>query len=181
VPEVGAQRVGVAVHQGVGERELVEGLVPELALGLGRQDALAHAGQRRRQDERAHGRRAQAGDRLRHAAADVVAGQHDGLEADLVDEREHARRLRVGGVRVRRRRVVAVRAAEAAQVGRDDVGVVAQERDDRAVVGPRAGPAVQQHDRGARALAVVLQGESVDGPAQGHGAAGGRWAGPTRS
>src|SRR4051812_10716627 len=73
-----------------------------------------------------------------------------------------------GGGAGRRRAVVAVRAAEAAQVGHDDVGAVAQQRRDLALVRARARPAVQEDDRRAGAGAVVLEAEPVDGPTARH-------------
>src|SRR3954453_16120384 len=69
-----------------------------------------------------------------------------------------------GGGRVGGPAVVAVRAAEAAQVGHDDVGAVAQQRRDLALVRARARPAVQEDDRRAGAGAVVLPAEPVAGP-----------------
>jgi hypothetical protein len=48
VRQVRADRARVAVDERIGEFQLVEGLVPELALGVGGEDPLADAGQRRR-------------------------------------------------------------------------------------------------------------------------------------
>ena len=69
---------------------------------------------------------------------------------------------------------VAVRAAEAAQVGHDDVGLAGEQVGDVALVVARARPPVQEDDRGAGAGAVVLEGEAVDGPAAGHRRRAGR-------
>jgi hypothetical protein len=63
---------------------------------------------------------------------------------------------------------MAVRAAEAAEIRHDDVGLVREQRRDVALVVARPRPPVEQHDGRARARAVVLQGEAVDGPAAGH-------------
>jgi hypothetical protein len=68
----------VAVEQPLGEREPVEGLVPELALRVRAEDAAAHPGHRRRDHHAAHEVGPGLGDALRRARADVVAAEHDG-------------------------------------------------------------------------------------------------------
>lgn len=52
--EIGANRLCVAVNDLFDQAQLVEGLVPELSLRLGCEDALARPWQRRREDERTH-------------------------------------------------------------------------------------------------------------------------------
>ena len=143
----------------------MERLVPVL---VGVQDALAGAGHRRGEDERADRLGARRGDRPRHAAADVVADDHRAVEAQLVDQAEHARRLRLGAVGLFRRAVVAVGLAEAAQVGHDDVGAVLEQRHDVAVVAAVPGPAVEEHGGGTGSGAVVGEAEAVDRRAAGH-------------
>jgi hypothetical protein len=122
LPEVAQVRahLRLAGDQLVGKRQPVEGLVPELALRVRAQDAVADSGQRRRQHQRADRVRTLPRDRLRNAAADVVAHEDRPIEAQLVDQGEDARGLSVGEVG-RRRSVVAVGLAEAAQVGHHHV------------------------------------------------------------
>ena len=74
VPQVFPDGVGIAVDQLGGERKLVEGLIPELALCLRCEHAIAGSGQRGREHKGLHQIGMHPGDTLRDAAADVVAG-----------------------------------------------------------------------------------------------------------
>ena len=122
MPQVFADRVGVAVDQLIGERQLVERLVPELPLRLRGEYAIAGAGQRGRQHQRLHQFGMHPRHALRDAAADVVAGEHDPGQTQFLDQSHHAAGLRGGAVEVTHRHRVLVGTAEAAQIGNDDVG-----------------------------------------------------------
>ena len=146
----------------------MERLIPEGALALRREDAVADAGERRREDQRADGVGPLAGHELGHAAADVVADAPPAVEAELVDQADDGGRLLRRAVGLGGRPVVGVGLAEAAQVRHDDVGDLREPGHDRRVVRARARPAVEQHDGSARARAVVGEREAVDGSAARH-------------
>jgi hypothetical protein len=165
VAEIVAQRLCAGVEQPLREREAVERLVPVLVRA---QDPLADAGHRRGEHQRADRVGARRRDHAGDAAPDVVAHDHRAVEAELVDQAEHARRLRLGAVGLPRRAVVAVGLAEAAQVRHDDVGMGLEPRDDVAVVGAVARPAVQQDGGHAVPVAVVGEAEAVDRRAARH-------------
>src|SRR5262249_50210305 len=63
--------------------------------------------------------------------------------------------------------LVLVRPAEPAQIGNDDVGDLAEARNDPPVVMPIAGPAVQQHDSGRTPGPEAVEGQPkpIDGRA----------------
>ena len=145
----------------------MEGLVPELALRLRGEHAIACTGQRGREHKGLHQIGMHSGDALRDAAADVVAGDHDVGQAQFLDQSDDAAGLCGGAVEVTHRHLVFVRAAETAQIGNDDVGDPAEYRDDPAIVMPVARPSVQQHDgrRPPRPEAVEGQPKPVDGRA----------------
>jgi hypothetical protein len=140
----------------------VEGLIPELLLGLRAEHAIPRAGQRRTDHERPRPFGKNTGDGLGGTAADVIAGQYRAAQPQLVDQACDAARLRGGRVGIGGRPVMLVRLAEAAQVRRDHLGRGGQPGDDVAEVGAVAGPAVQQDDRRARASPVVGQPEPVN-------------------
>ena len=107
------------------------------------------------------------GHTLCDAAADVVAGDDDIGQAKFLDQSDDAAGLRGGAVEMPHRYLMFVRTAEPAQIGNDDVGDLAEHRNDPAVVMPVAGPSVQQHDgrRSPGPEAVEGQPEPVDGGA----------------
>jgi hypothetical protein len=123
---------------------------------------VAEARERRRDDERRDALGRAARDRLRHAAADVVAAHDDTLDAQLVEEPDDAGGLGVGAVAPARIDVVGVGAAEAPQVGDDDVELVLQPLEHAVLVPPAPGPAVQEDHGPARPAADVAQPEVVD-------------------
>ena len=61
VPEVGAHSRSVAIDELIREVELMEGLVPELALRVGGEHPVAGTGQRRRDHDRAYEERSMDG------------------------------------------------------------------------------------------------------------------------
>ena len=73
VPEVGAHRVEVPVEELLGQRQAVEVLVPELALGLPARGPVAEAREGRRDDEGRDALGRAPRERLRNTAADVIA------------------------------------------------------------------------------------------------------------
>ena len=172
VPQVGADRVRLAVDQLGAQLELVERLVPELLLGLRLQDPVADPGQRRRDDQRADQVRPVPRDRLGDPAADVVADQHGPGQAEFVDQRDQAPGLRHGVVLPGRVGLVLVGLAEPAQVRHDHVGYGRHRGRDGAVIGPVPRPAVQhQHGRlsCSRPGPLVGQPEPVDRCLLAHG------------
>ena len=177
VPQVRPDGLGAAVEQLLDQAEVVERLVPELALGLGLQHPPAAAGQRRGDHQGPHPLGGGRGGGLGDPAADVVAGQHRVGQAELVDQPEHAPGLGGRRVGLGRRGRVLVGGAEAAQVGNDHLGVAGQQGRQGRMIGPVAGPAVQQHHRVAGAGAVVGQGEAVDRGRAGHRTLLRRWLG----
>ena len=140
----------------------MERLVPELALRLRRQHAIAGARERRGEDQPAHALRCGPGDGLRDAAADVVAREHGAVDPEVVHEADDAARLCRRGVADGRLHRVFVGLPEPAQVRHDDVRLAGQQRRQRAVVGARPRPAVQQQHQRPVARAVVGQEEAVD-------------------
>src|SRR2546430_10678041 len=96
--QVRAHLGGVAVDELGCEVEMMEVLVPELALKVGVQHAPARAGDGWADHDRAYAAGRFAGDRLGDAAADVVPRDHRTCQAQLVDQAEDAARLRRGGV-----------------------------------------------------------------------------------
>ena len=162
VPQVSADRIRLAVDELGRQVQLVELLVPELALRLRAEDAVTDTGQRGRDhqgpDQVGPGR----GESLGDAAADVVAGDHRPFEPQFLDERRHAAGLRVRAVLARRISLMLVRFPEPAQVGRDHLGRGRYQRRDLLVVGAVPRPAVQQHGRRAAAGPVVGEAESVN-------------------
>lgn len=102
--QVGADRVGPAIDELLGQIELVEGLIPEFALRRGAEDTGADAGQRRRDDQAAQQAGPVGGDSLRNPAADVIAGDHQPVQTKFLDQGYHAAGL--SGSRVRGRRVL---------------------------------------------------------------------------
>jgi PAS domain S-box-containing protein len=102
--QVGADRVGPAVDELLGQIELVEGLIPELALGGRAEDARADAGQRRREDQAAQQAGPVGGHGLRDPAADVVSRYHQPVQIELLDQGDDAAGL--SGCRVRGGRVL---------------------------------------------------------------------------
>ena len=171
VPQVLAHRFGIAVDQPVRQRKLMKGLIPELLVGLRAQHPLAGPGHRRGEHQRLHQVGLHACHALGDAAADVVARQHRVRQAQLVDEAHDAGGLRRGAVEVPHVDRVLVRAAESAQIGDDDVGVVAEQWDHSPVVVAVTGPAVQQHHGRSTGAAesVERQPETVHrGAACGH-------------
>ena len=163
VAEVGADGVEVPVEQLFGQRQAMEVLVPELALGLATRGPVAEARERRRDDERCDALGRAPRERLRHAAAHVVAAHDDALDAELVEESEHAGGLGVGAVERARVDVMAVGSAEAAQVGHDDLELAFQPLQHPVLVPPASRPAVQQDDGRPRPATHVAQTEVVDG------------------
>jgi hypothetical protein len=169
VREVGADKGRPAVDQRIGKGKLVERLVPELALRVGREDAGADAGERRGEHDGLRGAGVAAGDCLSDAAADVVADQDHVAEAELGHESADARRLSVGGVGGGPDVEVAIGISEAPEVRNDDVGAgVLEAAADLGVVRGTAGPAVQEDDGRTAAVALVGEAEPVDGRASGH-------------
>ena len=104
VLEVGADAVAVAVEEPLGQVEAVEGLVPELALRVGAEDAGADAGHGRRDDHPAHEVGPGARDALGRARADVVAADDHRPARGRLDQGDHARGLAVDAVLRRRPR-----------------------------------------------------------------------------
>jgi hypothetical protein len=102
--QVCADGVRPAIDQLPGQIELVEGLVPELALRCGAEDTGADAGQRRRDDQTAQQAGLVGGDSLRDPAADVIAGDHQPVQIELLDQGCDAAGL--SGCRVCGRRVL---------------------------------------------------------------------------
>jgi len=162
VPQVRADRTRLAVDELGRQVQLVELLIPELALRLRAEDAVTDTGQRRGDhqgpDQVGPGR----GEALGDAAADVVAGDHRPFEPQFLDERGHAAGLRGRAVLARRISLMLIRFPEPAQVGRDDLGRGRHQGRDLLVVGAVPRPAVQQHGRRAAAVPVVGEAESVN-------------------
>lgn len=79
--QVGAYRVRAAVDELHGQVELVEGLIPELLLGLRAEHAIPRARHRRSDHERPRPFGKNAGDGLGDTAADVIAGQYRAAQA----------------------------------------------------------------------------------------------------
>ena len=104
--QVGADRVGPAIDELLGQVELVEGLIPELALRRGAEDTGADARQRRRNDQAAHQAGPLGGDGLRDPAADVIAGDDQPVQMEFLDQGYDAAGL--SGRRVRGCRVLEV-------------------------------------------------------------------------
>ena len=124
----------------------MERLIPELTLCQRGEHAVARAGQRGREHKGMHQTWMHPGHALCDAAADVIAGDDDIGQAKFLDQSDDAAGLRGGAVEMPHRYLMFVRAAEPAQIGNDDVGDLAEHRNDPAVVMPVAGPSVQQHD-----------------------------------
>ena len=104
--QVGADRVGPAIDELLGQVELVEGLIPELALRRGAEDTGADAWQRRRNDQAAQQAGPLGGDGLRDPAADVIAGDDQPVQMEFLDQGYDAAGL--SGRRVRGCRVLEV-------------------------------------------------------------------------
>jgi hypothetical protein len=165
VPQVRADGVRLAVDQLGRELGVVEGLVPELPLGLRGEDPVSDPRQRRRDDQGPDQIGPVPGDGLGDPAADVIAGDDRPSQRQLIDQPDDAAGLSRGVVLASRIRLVLVGLAEPPQVRHDDVGGRRHERDDLAVVGPVPRPAVQQQHRGSRPNSpgsLVGQPESVD-------------------
>jgi hypothetical protein len=160
MPQVLSDGVGISVDQLGGERKLVEGLIPELALRLGGEHTMAGAGQRGREDKGLHQIRMHPGHALRDAAADVVTGDDDIGQAQFLDQSDDAVGLGGRAVEVTDRHLVFVRPAETAQIGNDDVGDLAEYGNDPAVVMPVSGPSVQQHDGRRTPGPEAVEGQS---------------------
>jgi hypothetical protein len=143
----------------------VEGLVPELPLGLRGEDPLSDPRQRRGENQGADQIGPVPGDGLGDPAADVIAGDDRPTQRQLVDQPDDAAGLGGGVVLAGRIGLVLVRFAETPQVRHYHVGGRRHERDDLPVVGPVPWPAVQQqHSRPCRNSpgSLVGQPESVD-------------------
>jgi len=87
---VTADGVRVAVKQLLGERQPVKVLVPELRLCRGIEHSTPRARRRRGDDQRPDAVRGRLRDRLGDPAADVVPGQDEGAERELVKKSHHA-------------------------------------------------------------------------------------------
>src|SRR5690349_17108046 len=107
------------------------------------------------------------GDALSDAAADVIAGEDDVRQSQFLDQPDDAAGLGGSAVEVLHSHLVFVRAAEPAQIRNDDVGDVAENRNDLPEVVSVAGPAVQQYDgrRASGPEAVEGEPKPVDGRA----------------
>jgi hypothetical protein len=142
VPQVFSDRVRVAVDQLGGQWKLVESLIPELALCVCGEYAIACAGQRGRKHKASHQIGMHPGDALRDAATDVIACDDHVRQTQFFDQPDDAAGLCGGAVEVLHRHLVFVRAAEPAEIRNDDVGDVAENRNDLSEVMPVARPAV---------------------------------------
>ncbi len=162
VREVGAHRVGAAVDQLLGQPEAMEGLVPVLALGIGLEHAPADPGHRRGEDERPHPPRRIARDPLGDAAADVVARDDRRGDPELVEQADHAARLRGGRVQLRCVALRPVGLPEPAQVRDDHLQLDRRAAGAPPPVGAVARPAVQEHDRGPGTLALIGERDAID-------------------
>ena len=126
----------------------------------GVEQPLPGAGHRRGHHQCPDALRGLAGDDLGDAAADVVPGQDDRPEPELVEQPRHAAGLGVARVALVGRHGVLVGLAEPPQVRDDDVGGVGQQGLDQPVVAAAAGPPVQEHHRGARRRCGRRRGRS---------------------
>ena len=161
VPQIGANGRRLPVEDLLDQAQLMKRLVPELLLRPGREDAVADAWYRRRDDERAHPIRGCASQGLGYAAADVVAGDHRRTQLQLLDQSDHAAHLSVGRVLLGRTGRVLVGFTKAAEIGIDHLGDVGQARNHLAVVEPITRPAVEQHHRVARPGTVVGESKAI--------------------
>jgi hypothetical protein len=162
VLEIGPHRRSVAVDDPIDHRQLMKRLIPELPLRRLAQDSVTHAGQRRGDDQGPDQARGDASDLLRNPAADVVAGDHRSPQAQLLDQTDHARRLRPHRIRATRLLRMLVGFPEAPKIGRHHIQAAQQPRDVPPVA-VIARPTMQQDNGVTGSLPDVRQAEAVNG------------------
>jgi hypothetical protein len=126
VAQVSANGLWLAVDQVIRQTKLVKCLIPEFALRIFLKDAFTNAGQRRGKDQGDDPLGHSMRQRLRDPAADVVAAQHDSIEAQLFDELDDTSGLGIRAVELTRFDEVLVRLTKATQIGNYHVGYVGE-------------------------------------------------------
>jgi hypothetical protein len=162
--DVDLDRAACGADQIFGPGHLVKELVPDVHHLRELERAHAEARVRRiEQHQFLHALRVQAREPLRPGGARVVRD-----DAHLVEVVEVQERLDIlGVVRVRvaglRRDVRLVGVGEAAHVRDEDIEVLSERADVEMPLIPKAGPAVDEHERLAGTLAHVVQLDAVHG------------------
>ena len=83
VPQVGSDRLRLAIHQFLSELQLMEGCVPEFLRLLQLQNPFTRAGKRWRHNQGAYEIRTDTCNRLRNKTTDIIAPDNCALDSKL--------------------------------------------------------------------------------------------------